>query len=229
MPILKTYFNWSSGKDSALALHYLLQDKKYSVEYLLTVLNEQQNRVSMHGVRNELLQKQLDATGIPFGTVFLPEQADNGIYEKIMSDKVSLLHSEGFEHAAFGDIFLEDLRQYRENQLQKMDIKAVFPLWKRNTRELIHEFIDSGFKTIVVSINASLLDESFVGRIIDKDFIKDLPAGVDPCGENGEFHTFCFEAPYFRHSVDFTKGEKVYKEYHHEGKSYGYWFCDLIP
>ncbi len=229
MPILKTYFNWSSGKDSALALYYLLQDKKYSVEYLLTVLNEQQNRVSMHGVRNELLQNQLNAIGIPYGTVFLPEQADNSIYEEIMSDKVGQLHSEGFEYAAFGDIFLEDLRQYRENQLRKMDIKTVFPLWKRNTRELIHEFIDSGFKTIVVSINASLLDESFVGRTIDKDFIKDLPSNVDPCGENGEFHTFCFDAPYFLHPVDFTKGEKVYREYHHEGQSYGYWFCDLLP
>lgn len=229
MSTLKTYFNWSSGKDSALALHYLLQDKKYSVEYLLTVLNEQHDRISMHGVRNELLQKQLNAIGIAHGKVFLPEKANNGIYEKIMSEKVHQLRSDGFEYAAFGDIFLEDLRKYRENQLQKMNIKAGFPLWKRNTRELIHEFIDSGFKTIVVSINASLLDASFAGRIIDKDFIKDLPPNVDPCGENGEFHTFCFDAPYFRQPVSYTVGEKVYKEYHHENQSYGYWFCDLLP
>lgn len=229
MASLKTYFNWSSGKDSALALHYLLQDKRYSVEYLLTVLNEQQDRVSMHGVRNELLQQQLDAIEIPYGKVFLPEQADNGVYEKIMSEKVHQLRSEGFEYAAFGDIFLEDLRKYREQQLQKVNIQTVFPLWKRNTRELIDEFIDSGFKTIVVSINGQFLDESFVGRVIDRDFINDLPANVDPCGENGEFHTFCFDAPYFRQPVSFAVGEKVYKEYHYEGQSYGYWFCDLVP
>jgi uncharacterized protein (TIGR00290 family) len=228
MPKHKTFFNWSSGKDSALALHYLLQDKDYSVDYLLTSVNANHNRVSMHGLRMELLQQQVNAIGIPNVTVELPEQPTNVEYEKRMSEKVKQLKADGFEYAAFGDIFLEDLRKYREQQLEKLNIKTVFPLWKKDTKCLINEFIDLGFKAIVVCVNANFLDKSFAGRIIDKDFIKDLPKGIDPCGENGEFHTFCFDGSVFKHPIKFSIGEIVYKEYNSDGMKSGFWFCDLL-
>lgn len=224
----KTYFNWSSGKDSALALHYLLQDKDVSVGHLLTTINEAQQRVSMHGVRRTLLEAQLKAIGLPYIIVSIPEQCINTTYESIMQEAVAPLVREGFEYAAFGDIFLEDLKQYREQQLAQIGLKGLFPLWKRDSISVVDEFIDLGFKAITVSVNAQYLDESFVGRVLDHDFIDDLPPGVDPAGENGEFHTFCFDAPYFKTPIDFTIGEKVYRTYQHGTETFGYWFCDLL-
>lgn len=229
MSIFKTYFNWSSGKDSALALHYLLQDKRYSVEYLLTSLNAHHNRVSMHGLRKELLEQQVEAIGIRSGLMELPEQPSNAQYETLMNQKVADLKAAGFTHAAFGDIFLEDLRQYREKQLEGVSIRTVFPLWKRDTKQLMGEFIRLGFKAITVCVNAQLLDQSFAGRLIDHDFIRELPASVDPCGENGEFHTFCFDGPVFKSPIGFSIGEMVMKEYHSDGNKSGFWFCDLLP
>ncbi|MBD0778764.1 diphthine--ammonia ligase [Maribacter sp. ANRC-HE7] len=225
----KTYLNWSSGKDAALALYYLLKDPNYEVEYILTTVNAHYNRVSMHGLRRDLLEQQLQSIGIANGVVALPETPSNNDYEELMGRTVRQLKTDGFEYAAFGDIFLDDLRTYREQQLEKVGVKTVFPLWKKDTGQLIHEFLDKGFKTIVVCVNADLLDASFAGRIIDEDFINDLPEGVDPCGENGEFHTFCFDAPYFECPVRFTIGEKVYKEYKNGGTTNGFWFCDLLP
>ncbi len=224
----KTYFNWSSGKDSALALHYLLQDKSVTVGHLLTTINEAQQRVSMHGVRRSLLEAQLEAIELPYSIIPIPAQCTNTTYESIMQEAVAPLVTKGFAYAAFGDIFLEDLKQYRELQLAKVGLKGVFPLWQRNSRSIVEEFIDLDFKAIVVSVNAAYLDESFTGRVLDRDFIKDLPAGVDPAGENGEFHTFCFEAPYFKMPIDFTVGEKVYRTYEHGTETFGYWFCDLL-
>jgi uncharacterized protein (TIGR00290 family) len=238
---LKTYFNWSTGKDSALALHYLLQDKNYSIEHLLTSVNAHHNRVSMHGLRRELLQQQIKALGIPNSTIELPEQPSMTEYEAVMKKTVMDLQQQGFEYAAFGDIFLEDLKIYREQQLSALNIKAVFPLWKKDTKQLLNEFIQLGFKAILVCTNAALLDESFAGRIIDKDFIKDLPTNVDACGENGEFHTFCFDGPIFKTPIQFTIGEIIYREYKvPENKedncftptqktNMGFWFCDLLP
>lgn len=224
----KTYFNWSSGKDSALALHYLLQDKGVSIGHLLTTINEAQQRVSMHGVRRSLLETQLKAIGLPYTIVSIPEQCINTTYEFIMQEAVAPLVREGFEYAAFGDIFLEDLKQYREQQLAQIGLKGLFPLWKRDSISVVDEFINLGFKAITVSVNAQYLDESFVGRVLDHDFIDDLPPGVDPAGENGEFHTFCFDAPYFKTPIDFTIGEKVYRTYQHGTETFGYWFCDLL-
>jgi uncharacterized protein (TIGR00290 family) len=225
----KTYFNWSSGKDSALALYYLLQSKSYSVTCLLTSINERHQRVTMHGLRSELLCRQIEAIGIKNERVLLPEQPDHATYETTMLEKVSFLKSQGFTHAAFGDIFLEDLRKYREEQLRKQNIECVFPLWKQNTRDLLSQFIRLGFKAVVVCVNASLLDKSFAGRVIDEDFLNDLPKGVDPCGENGEFHTFCYHAPYFRYPVSFKTGETVLKTYAHGELKSSFWFCDLLP
>lgn len=225
----RVYFNWSSGKDSALALHYLLQDKDVSVSHLLTTINEAQQRVSMHGVRRSLLEAQLKAIELPYSIVSIPEQCINTTYESIMQEAIARLVKDGFEYAAFGDIFLENLKQYREQQLALVGLKGLFPLWQRDSRSVIETFIDLDFKAIVVSVNAAYLDESFAGRVLDRDFIKDLPAGADPAGENGEFHTFCYEAPYFKHSIAFTIGEKVYRTYQHGKETFGYWFCDLLP
>jgi uncharacterized protein (TIGR00290 family) len=228
---IKTYFNWSTGKDSALALYHLLQDKSYSVEHLLTSVNAIHDRVSMHGLRRELLAQQIDSLGIPAGTIELPEEPSMKEYEAKMIAALSALKEKGFECAAFGDIFLEDLKKYREDQLSKMKIRTVFPLWKKDTGALLHEFIELGFKAIVVCVNSNLLDPSFAGRLIDESFIRDLPRGVDPCGENGEFHTFCFDGPIFKYSIPFLVGEKTFREYKASSQegNIGFWFCDLLP
>lgn len=228
MKAYKTYFNWSSGKDSALALFRLLQDKRYSVEYLLTVVNRHHNRVTMHGLRTELLQQQVKSIGIPSGIIELPEQPRNSEYESIMTQKLVEWKSAGFTHSAFGDIFLGDLRSYREHQLEALDLKSVFPLWKIDTVQLMHEFIDRGFKAITVSVNAELLDQSFAGRLIDYNFLNDLPANIDPCGENGEFHTFCFDGPIFKNPVPFSVSDTVLRKYNNQGVESGFWFCDLF-
>lgn len=225
----KTYFNWSTGKDSALALYYLLKEKNYSIDYLLTSVNAHFQRVSMHGLPVELLKQQFDAIGIANGTIQLPEQPTNVEYETLMGEAVQRLKTDGFGYSAFGDILLEDLKKYREQQLEPFGIEAIFPLWQRNTAELMEDFIDLGFKTIVVCVNAEVLDASFTGRIIDKKFLEELPEGVDPCGENGEFHTFCFDAPYFKNPIEFEIGATVYREYTHGNTKSGFWFCDLLP
>lgn len=235
----KTYFNWSTGKDSALALYYLLQNQDYVVNELITTVNSHYNRVSMHGLRNELLYAQTKSIGITASFIELPEMPNMETYEQEMNATVSRLKRDGFTHSAFGDIFLEDLRQYRENHLAKQGFKAVFPIWKRDTKALLNEFLDLGFKTIIVCARSQYFDKDFVGNIIDKNFIDNLPEGVDPCGENGEFHTFCFDGPIFKNPIDFTIGEKIYREYNNpntddsvcnnDTNKYGVWYCDLLP
>jgi len=237
----KTYFNWSSGKDSALALYHLLQDDQFSVDELITTVNNHYNRVSMHGLRKELLTAQTHALNIPASVIELPEMPSMEVYEEKILETITRLKNDGFTHTAFGDIFLEDLRNYREEQLDKQNIKAIFPIWKRGTKELLNEFLDLGFKTIIVCANSKYFGEEFVGTIIDKKFINNLPEGVDPCGENGEFHTFCFDGPIFKNPIDFSIGEKVYREYDapktdeddtvckSDSETYGVWYCDLLP
>jgi uncharacterized protein (TIGR00290 family) len=237
----KSFFNWSGGKDSALALHYAIQNG-ISVQKLLTNVNAVHNRISMHGVRRSLLEAQAKAIGLPLDTIELSEQPSMKDYENAVITKLTTLKEEGFTNALFGDIFLEDLKQYRETQLATMGFKAIFPLWKQNTVQLMHEFIDLGFKTIVVCTKAEVLDESFAGRIIDRDFLEDIPPHVDPCGENGEFHTFVYDGPIFQNPVEFTIGEKVFREYiapkdskdqcftpQPPNANMGFWFCDLLP
>jgi uncharacterized protein (TIGR00290 family) len=234
----KSFFNWSGGKDSSLALFHVLKDKSYSVDRLLTNINKQHARISMHGVRQELLELQASAIGIPLQKVMLPEQPSMSEYEQQMMEMMTQLGREEFTHCVFGDIYLEDLRAYREIQLRKAQITPVFPLWKKDTAKLIHEFIDLGFKTIVVCVKAELLDKGFAGRIIDRQFLKDLPPSVDPCGENGEFHTFVVDGPIFKNPIGYKIGEKVFREYaapaddkdkHFTRPStMGFWFCDLL-
>lgn len=225
----KTYFNWSSGKDSARALYELLKDDEYSVEYLLTSVNSSYDRVSMHGLRRALLSAQIKSIGLPSGTIELPEQPTNAEYETIMRENAQALKQSGFECAAFGDIFLEDLRAYRQRQLDPLGIEPVFPIWQRETTRLIEEFIDLGFKAIIICVNADALGREFLGRTIDREFLRELPKGVDACGENGEYHTFCFDAPYFKFPISFSVGDAVLREYDYNGAKSRFWFCDLIP
>lgn len=236
-----SWMNWSGGKDSALALYKALQTGLYKIDYLLTSVNSALNRVSMHGVRRELLEAQAASIGIPLTTIELPEQAGMLEYETAMMQKVNELKSAGCTYSIFGDIFLEDLKQYRETKLAAAGIQCVFPLWKTDTAELVHALIDLGFRSIIVCVNEKYLNKSFCGRIIDLDFINDLPPAVDPCGENGEFHSFVFDGPVFTKPIAFTKGELVYKTYtapkntddacpgNTEPPQYGFYFLDLLP
>lgn len=228
----KIYFNWSSGKDSALAL-YKLQLEKRRVSALVTTINKTYNRVTMHGLDVQLLKEQAQKIGIPLRLIELPQNPSMETYEGIMKSSVLQLVEDGFTATAFGDIFLEDLKVYRENNLKPYGLNTYFPLWQKSTKALMKEFIQLGFKTIVVAINGSVLDKSFVGRVIDSTFIDDLPEHVDPCGENGEFHTFCFDGPIFKTPVEFEIEEPIYKTYpnpsHKDGEDVGFWFADLRP
>lgn len=231
----KAIFNWSSGKDSALALCKTLKENKFEVTSLLTSINKEFQRISMHGVHVSLLEKQAESLGLPLIKMELPKEPSMEEYRNIMSKTMSEIRQNGVTHSIFGDIFLEDLKKYREDQLQSIGMKGVFPLWKIDTQNLIKEFLDLGFKTIVTCVNETYLDKSFAGRIIDEDFLKDLPKNVDPCGENGEFHTFCFDGPIFKNPIEFEIGEIVKKTYtkpktdnDNEEGEYVFWFCDLI-
>jgi uncharacterized protein (TIGR00290 family) len=231
-------FAWSGGKDSAYALFQIMKSADYEVRYLLSTFNGNNRRLSMHGVREELIEAQAKSIGIPLikMTVY---QGSNEEYESRMSETLRKLKSEGIEVVAFGDIFLEDLRLYRENQMRKIGMECLFPIWKKDTRVLINQFLREGFKTIICCISDVHLDETWCGRILDEKFIHDLPVGVDPCGENGEFHSFCYEGPIFKKPIPIRTDEKIYKildvkpsDSETEDipvKKNGFWFIDLLP
>ena len=231
----KAIFCWSGGKDSAYALYQVILENRYEMKYLLTTVNKTFQRVSMHGVREELLLAQADALGFPLLKVEV-EEGSNAEYERQMEALLLKAKAEGIEHVIFGDIFLEDLRAYREANLAKVDMQAVFPLWKRPTKDLLRDFIHQQFRTVLCCTNDAYLDETWAGREIDEDFLRDLPATVDPCGENGEYHSFCFDGPVFRHPVPVQAGENVYKpleltltEPSEKPVTKGFWFIDLLP
>lgn len=250
----KAYMNWSGGKDASLALHRVLQSREYPVGCLLTNINAHHDRVSMHGVRRELIEAQARSIGIPLQTVELPEQPSMAEYETEVENKLLQLKAEGYTDSVFGDIYLEDLRAYREHQLTTLGLQARFPIWQKDSRALVDAFIALGFKAVVVCVNAQQLDREFCGRTIDEGFLRDLPPDVDPCGENGEFHSFVYAGPLFNRPVAFEKGEIVYREYkapavaqtlaneegdcpveHFAAKhdkpipvQYGFYFCDLL-
>ncbi len=231
---LKALMNWSGGKDSALSLYHVLQQPDVEITHLLTSLNDAFGRVSMHGVREELLDQQAQALGLPLIKLRLPETVSMQEYHHRMAETLAPLIVSGITHSVFGDIFLEDLRQHREERLQRVGLTGLFPLWKRPSRELLNEFWEKGFQTVVVSINGNLLDSSFCGRLLNEEFVRDLRPHVDPCGENGEFHTFVFDAPYFSRPIHFQISETVEKTYHYttaEGEviTTSYFFTDLLP
>jgi uncharacterized protein (TIGR00290 family) len=217
-PIL---FCWSGGKDSAMALHALLQQKQFRVTALLTTVTEGYDRVSMHGVRRELLQRQAESIRLPLHEVRIPPQCVNPVYEARMQEALQLHYEQGVRKVAFGDIFLEDLRIYRERNLARIGMTALFPLWKRDTGELIRQFHQHRFRAIAACIDSKALDPSFAGRELDESFFRDLPRHADPCGENGEFHTFVFDGPIFHSPIPIRTGEVVNRD--------GFVFCDLLP
>jgi uncharacterized protein (TIGR00290 family) len=213
---------WSGGKDSTMALYTLRRSRRHSVAALLTTVNEHYQRISMHGVRQTLLERQAAALGLPVHPVYLSQTSSNDEYESRMEAALRIYQSQGVETVAFGDIFLEDLRAYRERNLTRIGMSGLFPIWKRDTRELVHTFIRLGFKAVVTCVDTQALDAEFAGRMIDEDFVRDLPPGVDPCGENGEFHSFVFDGPLFRQPVRISIGEKVLRDER-------FCFRDLIP
>jgi len=218
----KTIYSWSGGKDSAMGLYRMLRDPQYQVVELLTTVNRDYGRTSMHGVRRKLHREQAKMIGLPVREVELPASTTNEEYEETMRAEMERARQMGIEHVAFADIFLEDLKQYREKNLAEAGMKGVFPIWKRETDELSREFIGLGFKAVVTCVDTKSLDESFCGREYDQEFLDDLPESVDPCGENGEFHTFVYDGPVFSGPVPFTRGEVVKREER-------FYYCDLLP
>jgi uncharacterized protein (TIGR00290 family) len=216
-PIL---FCWSGGKDSAMALHTLLRRSDIHIVALLTTVTEGYERISMHGVRRELLDRQVQSIGLPLHEVRIPPQCVNPIYEARMEEALRMYLEHGVQTVAFGDIFLEDLRAYREKNLARIGMTALFPIWKRDTRELIRSFHANRFRAIAVCVDSKVLDPSFAGRELDDSFFRDLPPQADFCGENGEFHTFVFDGPIFHSPMHVRTGEIVKRD--------GFVFCDLL-
>jgi uncharacterized protein (TIGR00290 family) len=218
----KIIFTWSGGKDSAMALYELQRTHSYEVSALLTTITEDYERISMHGVRRILLERQAESLGLPLEKVFISKNASNEEYESKMREALTKYRASGVSSVIFGDIFLEDLRKYREDKLSKVDMKGIFPIWKRDTTELAHTFIDLGFKAVVTCVDSNILDKKFVGRVFDGQFLSELPSTVDPCGENGEFHSFVYDGPIFRERIAFRVGDIVLRDNR-------FYFCDLIP
>ena len=216
-----TLFCWSGGKDSAMALDAILKSADVRVASLLTTVTEGYDRISMHGVRRELLERQAESIGLPLRQVFIPPECVNPVYEARMGEAMQQEYARGIRKVVFGDIFLEDLRAYREQNLAKIGMTGLFPLWKRDTSELSRHLVTAGFRAVAACVDSRVVDSSFAGRELDESFFRDLPPGVDPCGENGEFHSFVFDGPIFRAPVRFTLGEVVQRG--------PFCFCDLIP
>ena len=212
---------WSGGKDCSLALQAALRDPALKVEALMTTVTEGYERISMHGVRRSLLQQQAQALGLPLEEVRIPIQASNELYESAMRDCLMRYKARGVSRVMFGELFLQDIRDYRETKLAAVDMRGLFPLWLKDTAHLARQFIDAGFKAILVCIDPKQIDPAFCGRDFDHRLLADLPPGADPCGENGEFHTFVYDGPIFRQPIPVTKGEVVCRD--------GFWFCDILP
>ncbi len=215
----KVLLSWSGGKDSALALHAISQNQRYKIVGLLTTVTEDYHRISMHGVREALLEQQARSIGLPVSKVLISKNGSNEEYESQMKEVLLQFQQSGVNAVVFGDIFLEDIRKYREENLARVGMKGVFPLWGKDN--LPQAFIDSGFKAIVTCVDAKALDKKFVGRLFDGEFLYELPAGVDHNGENGEFHSFVYEGPIFRKKISYRIGEVVKRD--------SFYFCDLEP
>jgi uncharacterized protein (TIGR00290 family) len=213
--------SWSGGKDSCIALYEIQREQQYRVAALLTTVTRDYDRISMHGVRRVLLEKQATNLRLPLHQILISKDATNEEYEAKMGEAFSLYRGKGIDSIIFGDLFLEDIRAYREQFLARHHMRGLFPVWKRDTATFIREFLELGFNAVVTCVDSRVLDRSFAGRLIDESFLSSLPAEVDPCGENGEFHSFVFDGPIFTAPVKFSLGETVLRE--------SFWFCDLLP
>jgi uncharacterized protein (TIGR00290 family) len=218
----KVLVSWSGGKDSAIALHEIIISQEYAISALLTTLTEDYDRISIHGVRRVLLEQQAATLGFPLEKVFIPKDSSNEEYEARMGQVLARYKNSGITAVVFGDIFLDDLRKYREEKLAGLAMKGIFPIWKRDTHELAYSLIPLGFKAITTCVDTQVLGHQFVGRIIDKQFLDELPPGVDACGENGEYHSFVYDGPIFKEPVCCTVGKIVLRENR-------FCYCDLIP
>ena len=211
--------SWSGGKDSCLALYEIQKSSDYRVAALLTTITREYDRISMHGVRRALLERQAASLGLPLHPVLISKGANNEEYETAMAQAFNECQQIGIDSVVFGDLFLQEIKAYRDQFLARHEMKGLYPVWQRNTTELIKEFIKLGFKAVVSCVDSKTLDRSFAGKTIDEEFISSLPANVDPCGENGEFHTFVYDGPNFTQPVRFALGETILRE--------GFWFRDL--
>jgi uncharacterized protein (TIGR00290 family) len=221
MGLKKAWLSWSSGKDSAWSLEVVRRQGEYEVEALLTTVNAEFQRVAMHAVRESLLQAQAERTGLPLVTVPIPYPCPNEAYERAMAAAMRRARAEGVTHMIFGDLFLEDIRRYREEKLAGTGITPVFPLWGLDTRQLANEMVGGGLRALLTCVDPKKLDTSFAGRLFDASLLADLPPEVDPCGENGEFHTFACQGPMFRQPVEFKRGVVVERD--------GFVFADALP
>jgi uncharacterized protein (TIGR00290 family) len=220
--IEKVIVAWSGGKDSTLALYEILKTGSYEVLELLTTVTKDYDRVSIYGVRCVLLEQQAKALGFPLEKMLISKGVSDAEYESILLKSLNGHRTNGVFSVVFGDIFLEDVRKYREGILSKVGMKGIFPLWKRDTRQLARTFIDLGFKAVITCVDSKSLGKDFVGREFDRQLLADLPFNVDPCGENGEFHSFVYDGPIFSERIFFTKGEIVLRENR-------FYYCDLVP
>ena len=213
--------SWSGGKDSALALERVVRGGEFRVASLLTTVAEGLERVQIQNVRRELIERQALALGLPLRCVYIRKGASNAEYEERLGVALADFGAAGVRRVAFGDLFLGDIREYRERLLARLGMKGLYPLWGVDTRGLLEEFVGRGFKAVVTSVYARVLDDSFAGAEVDREFLERLPKGVDPCGENGEFHTFVYDGPSFNRPVSFARGELTTEEDFH--------FRDLLP
>lgn len=218
---LKAWLSWSSGKDSAWALETVRQQDAIEIVALLTTVNQTHRRVAMHAVREELLERQAEATGLPIIKVPLPWPCPNAAYERAMAETLARASSEGVTRMVFGDLFLEDIRRYREEKLAGTGVEPLFPLWQLDTARLARQMVEAGLRAYLTCIDPKKLDRSFAGRLFDPALLEDLPSGVDPCGENGEFHTFAFAGPMFGQKIAVEPGEVIERD--------GFVFADLRP
>jgi len=219
---MKIALSWSTGKDSAWTLQMLRREHPGAVAGLLTTINEAFDRVAMHAVRRALVTAQAEAAGLPLYAIDLPWPCSNEEYETRMAAAVNRLEADGFTHMAFGDLFLEDVRRYREERLASTALTPLFPLWKTMpTRDLALEMIDNGLRACLTCVDPRVLPASFAGRLFDRDLLADLPEGVDPCGENGEFHSFVWDGPMFARPVMVAVGDRVERD--------GFIFADVLP
>ncbi len=213
--------SWSGGKDSCIALYEIQREQKYRVAALVTTVTRDYDRISMHGVRRVLLERQAASLGLHLHQVLISRGATNEEYETKIGETLSLYRGRGIDSMVFGDLFLEDIRAYREEFLARHRMRGLFPVWQRDTGLFIRQFLELGFRAVVTCVDSSVLDQSFAGRLIDESFLLSLPAQVDPCGENGEFHSFVFDGPIFTAPVRFSLGETILRE--------SFWFRDLLP
>jgi uncharacterized protein (TIGR00290 family) len=218
----KILFSWSGGKDSAQALYELQQCRKYEIAALLTTVTKEYDRISMHGVRRVLLQLQAESLGIPLEMVAISKDDSSGQYEAKMREVLTKYLAAGVSAVAFGDIFLEDLKQFRQKNLSGIGMQGIFPIWKRDTTELAHKFINLGFQSVVICVDSNFLDQTFLGKDFDEQFLLRLPSSTDPCGENGEFHTFVYNGPMFHKKIQHKTGQVISRENH-------FYYCDLLP